>query len=87
MIRLKSKVGLVIEFNMSSEDKEEDLVNKFIIGSVKQTTLLKLGKYGTIQVKDILDLQFVPKSPKTVGEIKLEDIFYEQLFKNGSKNF
>lgn len=84
MVRLKSKVGLIIEFNMSSEDKEETLVNKFILGTVKQNTLLKLGKYGTIQIKDILDLQYIPSPRKTVGEIKLEDIFYEQLFKSRS---
>lgn len=78
MVRLTAKIGLVVEFEMGDEVKEKSLVDKFILGSVKQKALLKLGKYGSIQVSDIADMQFIPapKEHKTVGSINLEDAIF-----------
>lgn len=86
-IKLKAKNGLIIEFKMSSEDKKKALVNKFVLGSVKQSTLLKLGKYGSIQVEDILDLEYETQIPETkTTTLNIEDLFGANIPSN-FKNF
>lgn len=80
MIRLVAKVGLIIEFNMATPEQESKLVDKFVLGTVPSSTILKLGKYGKIKVIDIADMTYLPLKTKPL-EVKLEDLF------NGSKDF
>lgn len=53
MIRLIAKVGLIVEFSMSSAQAEADLVRRFNLQDVNPGTVLHLGKFGKIQVSHI----------------------------------
>lgn len=90
MIKLTAKVGLIVEFSMSDEIKEKTLVDKFILGSVKPSANLKLGKFGNIHVKDIADMKYINTQPtKEAKDIKVDDIMpgFSDMFKNNPFGF
>lgn len=70
MIRLIAKVGLIVDFSMSSPAAEHDLVRKFNLEEVKPGTILNLGKHGKIQVGHIQSMSY--RSPE-VHAVKEHD--------------
>ena len=86
MIRLKAKCGLIIEFSMSDEVKEYELVNKYSLGSMNNSTLLKLGKYGNIAVGDILDMSYI-RNPTPSSTSKDDYFNIGDIFNGFGKNF
>ena len=67
---IKYEKGELITFNMSTSEAEQEYVEKF--GSIKEDTVLTLGKHGKIPKRDILIL-------KQVKNKKQAEVFHKGI--------